>query len=146
VASSIIARCLILCVGFCNIYLTFWHTKNLKSRFRPSTAVVNPAVHTHFFRLRWQQAAKSCTKKQLALHKQGRDSAFLRFLSLALANFRANVAVSHPHTRAAVDGLRWTFHLLVHCFRNLLFSVSKVSWKVSCLFLHLTFQLFGWKS
>jgi hypothetical protein len=61
----------------------------------PSAAVANPAVHTHFLACAgsWpQQATKSCVKKRLALHKQGRNIAFMRFLSLALANFRADVA------------------------------------------------------
>jgi hypothetical protein len=68
------------------------------SSLRPFVAVANPAVHTHFFRLRWlQQAAKSCAKKPHALRRQGRGRAFSRFLSLALANFHTDAAASHPH-------------------------------------------------
>jgi hypothetical protein len=29
---------------------------------RPSAAAANPVVHTHFFRLRWQQAPAGCEK------------------------------------------------------------------------------------
>jgi hypothetical protein len=39
-----------------------------------------------------------------------------------------------------------SFSLLVYFFRSLFFSISKVSWKVWCLFLLLPSQLFGWKS
>jgi hypothetical protein len=72
--ASWIVGCLILGVGFCNIYLIFLHTKNLKS------------------------------------------------------------------------SSRWAFHLLVHFFISLLFSVPKASWKVYRLFLLLSSQLFSWKS
>jgi hypothetical protein len=52
-----------------------------------------------------------------------------------------NIYLAFLHTKSQKISFRWVFQLLVHFFRNLLFSVSKGSWKVSCLFLLLAFQL-----
>jgi hypothetical protein len=52
-----------------------------------------------------------------------------------------NLYLIFLHTKNLESRFRWAFYLLVRFFRSLLFSILKVSSKVSCLFLLLAFQL-----